>query len=490
MKQSRISDCPDCRFQTTALTLLALIPALLASGCGHHEAKPSDETVGPSEVEVVYPQRMDLTRQIEQPGQFVSYEHTPIYAKMPGYAKEPLVDIGDVVKKDQLLVELYVPEVVEELNVKDARVEKAKADLTQVEAVVVATAAAVDAASAMVNETKAGVVRAEADVRRWEKEDYRAEYMLKRQIYDKQTRDETQKQLEVSRASLDEAKAKHDTARATLRERQARYKKARADVDVANAEIQLTKADYNQWAAWLSYAKIRAPFDGVITQRIVHTGHYLQPSNSGTTSKTAEPLFMVMRMDIMRITVQVPELDAVYVKAGDRAVVRPQALRGQEVLGTVTRSSWSFDDRARTLRVEVHVPNPTGILRPGMYANVSLFAKQPNALTLPPEAILNDILAHNDRSYCVVVENGKCRKMFLQLGLRGEEGVQVLAKQTQGGKLEAFTGTEAVVVSHPASLLDGQLVQVQQPLQGRAGGAAQTALLEGQKSQEQTPNKE
>jgi len=136
------------------------------------------------------------------------------------------------------------------------------------------------------------------------------------------------------------------------------------------------------------------------------------------------------------------------------------------------------------------VPNPKGILRPGMYANVTLFAKQPNALTLPAEAILSDILAHNDRSYCVVVENGKCRKMFVQLGLRGEEGVQVLAKQTPDGKLQDLAGTEAVVVSHPASLLDGQVVQLKKKTQGQVDGAPQTALLKNQKSPAQTPNKE
>jgi RND family efflux transporter MFP subunit len=470
------------------VALLAVIPALLACGCGQHETKPSDEATGPTEVEVVYPKVMDLTRQIDQPGQFVSYEHTPIYTKIAGFAEEPHVDIGDTVKKGQLLVKLYVPEVVEDLNVKAARVKKDEADLEQTKAVVEASEAAVTAARAMVRETEAAVVRAEADVRRWGAEDDRAVKLLRQSIYDQQTRDEVRKQLEVSRASLTEAIAKHDTAEATLLERRARLKKAKADVSVAQAEIALAKAAYNQWAAWLSYAEIRAPYDGIITQRIVHTGHFLQPSNAGSTNRTAEPLFMVMRTDIMRITVQVPEFDQGYVKVGDRAVVRPQALRGREVLGTVTRFSWSLDEHARTLRVEIHVPNPQGILQAGMYANVSIFAKKSKVLTLPPESILNDILAHNDRSYCVVAENGKCRKLFVQVGLRGEEGVQVLAKQEQGGKWENFTGTEAIVMSHPASLLDGQVVQVRDS-QGGADDAKRTAQLDD-KSTIPPPNKE
>lgn len=461
MKPTKIAGHSRFRFRAGAVATLALLPALLlATGCGHHETKAtSSGEAGPTDVEVIQPRKIPLTRQVEQPGQLLSYEHTPIYTKIAGFAEKVYVDIGDTVKKDQLLVKLWVPEVEEDLNVKAARVQRDRADVKQARATVDAVKAAVEASQAIVDETKAGIARADADVKRWQAEDERAQKLLRQSIYDKQTRDEVHKQLLASQAGFDEAKAKHATARATLRERQAQAAKAEADVEVADARLKLAQSEYNQWKAWLSYSELRAPFDGIVTLRNVHTGHFLQPANSGSTSKMADPLFTVMRMDIMRVTVEVPEIDAVYVKVGDRAVVRPQALPGREVIGSVTRFSWSLDEHARTLRVEVHLPNSEGELRPGMYANVSIFAKQAYALALPPEAILNDILAHNDRSYCVVVENGQCHKLFVQVGLRGEEGVQVLRKQKPGGAWENFTGLEAVVVSHPASLLDGQTVQ-------------------------------
>lgn len=490
MKKTTISVGSRFGLQRVLHPLLALAPTLLLlAGCGHHEASTTTENAEPPEVEVTYPYKQDLTRRIEQPGQLESYEHTPIYTKIAGFALEPKVDIGDTVEKNQLLLSLYVPEVEEELKVKEARVVRDEADIEQAKAMVKAAEAAVDAAAADVTEKKAGIVHAEADVRRWEHELARAGQMLQRGIYDNQTRDETQKQLEVSRASLDEAKAKHESARSIYRDRQARATKAKADVKVTEAALQFSKAEYNQWKAWLSYAQLRAPFDGIITHRNVHTGHFLQPANSGSTSRTAEPLFTVMRTDIMRIVVQVPERDAVYVKKGDRAVVRPQALAGQEVLGTVTRFSWSVDEHARTLRVEIHVRNPEGTLRPGLYANVSIFAKQPNAMTLPASAILSDILANNNRSYCMVVENGKCHKVFLQLGLRGEEGIQVLAKQAAEGKWEKLKGTEAVVTSHPGSLLEGQVVQLPKKLEAPDTKMGRTALLE-EKAKMQTPTKD
>ncbi|MGA3190507.1 MAG: HlyD family efflux transporter periplasmic adaptor subunit, partial [Bryobacteraceae bacterium] len=91
---------------------------------------------------------------------------------------------------------------------------------------------------------------------------------------------------------------------------------------MAKANLAVWKAEYKEQVAWFGYAKITAPFDGKITLRNVHTGHFLQPTNSGTTSTAAEPLFVVMRTDIMRVVVQVPEYDAPLVKDGADAVVR------------------------------------------------------------------------------------------------------------------------------------------------------------------------
>jgi HlyD family secretion protein len=476
MKRSDISDPPGFRDRIRLLTALApLFLAPLATGCGGHDAKSkakaSQEKAGPSVVEVVHPQRKDLTRRIDQPGQFLSYEHTPIFTKIAGFAEEPLVDINDTVKKGQLLVKLYVPEIEEELKVKQARVKKDIADLKQAKATVKASKAAVDAAKSNVNEAEASIARVAAEVKRWEAEDERAQKMLKQMIYDNQTRDEVHKQLLASQANFKETNAKYISAVATLRQREAEYDKAEADVEVAQAGVELAQFEYSQWKAWLSYAEVRAPFDGVITLRNVHTGHFLQPSNSGTTSKTSEPIFTMMRTDIMRLTVEVPEIDAVHVKVGDKAIAYPQALPGREIEGKVTRYSWSLDDRARTLRVEIHLANTNGIFRPGMYADVSIYAKQPGALTLPSEAVLNDIMANNNREYCMVVENNKCRRVFVQVGLRGEEGVQVLAKQSPGGKWEDFTGSEAIVATNAESLVENQPVQVKESLQSQVAVA-------------------
>ncbi len=201
----------------------------------------------------------------------------------------------------------------------------------------------------------------------------------------------------------------------------------------------------------------------MVTLRNVHTGHFLQPANSGTTTMSSDPLFVLMRTDIIRVTVQVPEYDAPLVQDGDPAFVRLQAMPGAEFTGTVTRNSVSFDNKTHTLRAEVHLKNPKGQLHPGMYANVTIVSRVSGALTLPPAAILSDILANKDQPYCFLVEDSKARKTLLEVGVRGEEGVQVLRKLGREGKWEDLTGHEAVVVGNPGALLDGQAVEVQPP---------------------------
>jgi RND family efflux transporter MFP subunit len=439
---------------------LSLLP--LAAGCGGHSGRPkgAEAAATISRVVVVAPTYRDLTRKIVQPGYLRPYEQTPVYTKIAGFVESVNVDIGDKVKKDQLLVKLSVPEVVEDLNVRQARVQQAEADLVQAGETVRASRATRESSRAKIQEAEAGIARADSDVKRWQIESERGSKLIGRGVYDQQTLDEMHNQLASSQAAQNEARAKHASASATFDESSARLSKAEADVLVARARLAVAKAEYAQWKAWLHYSELRAPFDGVVTLRNVHTGHFLQPSNSGSTSKASDPLFTLMRSDIMRLTVQVPELDAALVKEGDKAAVRLQALPGKEVVGTVTRFSWSLDDKARTLRVEIHLKNPKGELRPGMYANVTIFTKVPNALTLPPAAILSDILANKDRSYCLIVENGKARKTLVEIGVRGEEGIQVLRKQVPGEKWEDFSGTEAVVVSNPGALLDGQPVEI------------------------------
>jgi HlyD family secretion protein len=345
-------------FRTVGLALgLAVLP-LVAAGCSHKA--DAEEKKSLVEVGTISPERRDLTRVVYQPGYLRPYEMTPIFTKIAGFANEPKFDIGDHVKKGELLVELRVPEVVQDLNVKKAKVKQAEADLKQAKESALAAKAAVESAQADVQAKLASIRSAEAQVMRWKAEEVRSRKLVLDGVYDQQTADEVINQFKTSEAVLDEVKAKHRSSEANKQKATANFNKAEADVEVAAASILVAEAMRDQWKAWLDYAQITAPFDGVITDRIVHTDHFLQPSNSGSTSKSAIPLFVMMRTDIMRCTVDVPELDALLVRRGDKAVVNFQAIPGVDFVAEVTRTSKALDEHTRTLRVEIWLKNASG----------------------------------------------------------------------------------------------------------------------------------
>jgi RND family efflux transporter MFP subunit len=236
--------------------------------------------------------------------------------------------------------------------------------------------------------------------------------------------------------------------------------------------LGVCQSDYDEHKAWLSYATIRAPYDGKVVLRNVHTGHFVQPANTGSANKMAEPLFVVMREDIMRCTFQVPEYDAVLAKRGSKAIVRcDNAIKNRDFEGTVTRTSWALDNSARTVLVEVEIENKTGELRPGMYANVTIMAKLPNAWTLPNEAVLND----GKQDYCYRCEGGKAIKTPLKLGVDTAYRTEVLKKQTKmvraGDPIpwEDLDGNEQIIISNPNSLLNGQDVTLEPSKMTSAG---------------------
>jgi RND family efflux transporter MFP subunit len=452
----------------------------LGSGCGHEsdakegEAKPEESLA----VTTTTPKVQVLRRLINQPGQVVSYEETPIFAKLPGYLETVNVDIGDKVKTGDLLGELWVPEIEQDVAVKFNRTKQAEADVRQAKESQKAARANVDTWEAKVQEAVATVKVAYADRTRWSDE-FKRENRLKRDPKDpdigvltKVRVEEAEHQSKAAEAAWKESEAKQKSAEAFLAESKARYNQAVADVEVAKANLAVCKAEWQEEEAWFGYAKITAPFEGMITRRNVHTGAFLQPSNSGTTSKTSEPLFVVMRTDIMRMVVQVPEYDAPLVKSIVRdgpeasdAIIKLQAYPGYEIKSKVERCSWALDNNVRTLRTEIFLKNtdPKHDLQPGMYANVSIIADIPNALSLPSDTILTD----GNKHYCFMLEDGKAKRVNVKIGTTNGTITQLLMKQLpstkrgQEGAWVNFTGNEKVITSKLKSIQDGQPVKAE-----------------------------
>ena len=208
-----------------------------------------------------------------------------------------------------------------DLKAKEAHVEQAKAEIVLAEESFNAAAANVDTAEAMVKEANAAVSEVEASCRRWDAEWVRAKSYKLQNVFDEQTRDEALNQLQQAQANCVKAKAHVQSANAMLVESKARKNKAAADVVASRAKELVYESDKTSTEKMLAYRDIVAPFDGVVTLRHVNQGDFLQPSSSGN-NKSAEPVFMMMQLDTVRITVQVPEVDAKYVHNGLPATVR------------------------------------------------------------------------------------------------------------------------------------------------------------------------
>jgi cobalt-zinc-cadmium efflux system membrane fusion protein len=213
--------------------------------------------------------------------------------------------------------------------------------------------------------------------------------------------------------------------------------------------------------------------------RNAHPGQFFQVSSSGTNNKSAEPMFQFVNMDPLRVVVQVPEYDAPLVKTdkdsttvksyGSTAYITFQGLSDKVIPGTVTLSADALDNQARTLTVEIHLPNPPDKdgkhkLLPGMYVNAAIEVETAKTWILPLQAVYTD----GDKSYCFVVEpsadqKGKAIKTVVKIGVANDIDVEVLQKRTGNSSDREgwanITGEELIVAGNPESLLDGQAVR-------------------------------
>jgi RND family efflux transporter MFP subunit len=383
-------------------------------------------------VKVAHPQKKDVRRFIDRPGYNIeAYERTPLYAKIASYVLKWNFDIGDSVKGPKydssgklvyagdVLAELYIPEMDVEFTQKKATVLQAAAEIEQ---------------------AGAAVLRAEADLKRAKSQSDRLARL---------GRDGT-----VTKEEVEEARLGFEAAQAALA-------KAQADKETAAARKKVAEADRDRVETLLEYRQIRAPFDGVVTRRAVNTKDFVQPA----AANKGESLFVVERIQPVRVFIHVQEPDNVWVREGDVALIRVKSLQGRVFESPVTRTSKSLNPQNRTLRTEIDLDNKDGKLLPGMFVDATIIAEHKGAWSLPAKAIMTT----GDETFCYRVEKGRAIHTPLQIGMQGNERdnelVEVLKKQikppqsTSGAEWQDITGDEIIIATDPASLQDGQAVQ-------------------------------
>lgn len=435
-------------------TLCPCIVALVCAVVGCTEnAQPSSENREASalRVTVVKPERKTITRQTREPGQIEAFQWAPLYAKVAGYVRQFHIDIGDSVVgpqygdageltgHGQLLAEISIPELDQELREKRAAVDQAEAEVVQARAALKVARTRVRTAEAELEQARAAIDRAKADLDKWESEYRRIVQLARSSSISPKVVDETKNQWRAAEATVRDAASRIQAAEAAIDQTNALVDKAIADEAAAAARKTLAEADQARVNALVDYQRLEAPFDGTISERNTDEGHFVQPAEAAQ----ARPLFTVVRTDVVRIFVDVPEMDATLVDRDDRAVVQVDALGKKKFFGKVARSSWTLDPATRTLRTEIDVPNESGELRPGMYAFATIeLAEAPNAMVIPLTAVRTE----NEKSSCFFVTAGKLVQTPLTLGLSDGKLVEIVS---------GLTGDEDVVEKNTPSLADG-----------------------------------
>jgi RND family efflux transporter MFP subunit len=445
-----------------AIATLVALGLLLAVGCDHSRegaaAGRAKTAPGKSEegatggIKVIHAERRDMKTNVVQPGTIQAFEVTPVYSRISGYVQRYLYNIGDRVKKGDVLIEMWIPDYVEQHSEKSAEVKKAEVMIRVAAASLRAAEAKVETAKARVASAQAGVKRAQASYARWESEYKRLETLVSQRVLDVQVRDETFRQFEEAAAARDQADAIVSETVSSRIQAVADRDRAHVDVESAQAQLQIAEAQERDARVLVEYGRIKAPYDGVITQRNVSPGDYLQPG----VGSGGRPLFVLEQTDPVRVFVGVPELVSFFIRPQDTATIRLQAIPGATRPGKVVRSGFSLDPSTRTLQTEIDVPNADDHLHPGWYVTVSIAIERKQVWTLPSKAIRFE----GQQNYFVFLEvDGKPVRTPVIIGPSDDTHTEVLKKFSTVASTNdwpEFDGTERVLTGNLEILAAGK----------------------------------
>ncbi len=343
----------------------------------------------PPTIEVVAVMQAPPTLPLRLPGETEGWYQSRIYGRVSGYITKWFADIGDKVKKDQVLAIIDTPEL-------DAQLEAARAELK--------------AADAEVTVKEADAEFARTTFERWQGS--------AKGVVSEQERDE----------------------------KKAGYAVAQAKVKAAQAKVNLDKSNVDRLTFMTQFKKVSAPYDGVITERRIDVGDLV---TAGSTSNTT-PLFGIAQFDVIRVFANVPQSAANATIMGTPAKVSTTGNSPQVFEGKVARTSESIDPKARTLKVEVDLPNPHLSLVPGMYVQVEFDAKSQALAQIPAGALMfrsggpqvavvqpdstikfKDVQIGRDNGNTVEIESGLVDgdRVALNINNQIEDGSKVIVKE-------------------------------------------------------------
>ncbi len=402
------------------------------------------------EVEVLQLKRGHAPGELTVPGTTSALTEAYLYARANGYLKRRYVDIGDRVRKGQILALIDAPELDQQVAQARDQLRQSEAQLTQQQA-----------------------------------------------------------QLELNRVTWERWRtlvAKGVFSRQDGDQRQSDFLAQQAVVGSAERNVESYRANLNRAIDLQGYERLTAPFDGVVTQRNADIGALIgasgaasaAPLSSSPTSQTptggsanvgsintggssgmgvdtATPtgggaaggaIFAVAQDNVLRILVSVPEGYATSIHRGMPARVFVQERPNKPIDGTVTRTAASIDQNSRTMLTEVDVANKDHTLYPGMYAVVSFVqTRGESPLTIPGDAVV----IRQDKTSVAIVRDGKVQMVPVEIGRDYGPSVEILNGLHEGDMI-VTTVTDSV---QPGVKV--RTTQAQEPGESNGQGGAQTS---------------
>jgi multidrug resistance efflux pump len=327
---------------------------------------PGGEAPGTTKIE--QPAKAGTNQSLTVRASIKPFETVAIFARVPGYVEKWTVDIGDRVKRGDVLAVLDVPELNVQVLHDRAATEEARARVQEALAAVRGSEADLETARQRVMKAEAEAQRAAASVVLHEQQWKRAKLLFDQKVTDESMLAESKVQFDGAKIGVASAQAAIAVAKAEAAGGAARIERAKAGVSVAEEGVKVAQANLKRSEVNLASATLTAPFDGVIARRNCNQGDFVP----GGSNSPQQGLYTVQRLDIMRVIVPVPEREAPLVHAGSRAEIVIDAFPGTKIACKVSRVSLNVDARTNSMIAAIDIPNPTGRIYAGMTCSATI----------------------------------------------------------------------------------------------------------------------
>ena len=355
-----------------------------------------------------------VEEKISRTGDIAPTAQVSIYSKTQGWVERIHVREGDPVKAGQILVVLDDREARAAVGQSLANLEAAQARLKQVRAT------SEEAVQSQIQQARANLELADSDLKR------------ARELHGKNF---------IARQQLDEAQTKYNVAKAAydLAQNSLRQRTWENEIALAEAQVRQAKAQLDLTQAQLANLTIHSPMDGMVTKR------YVDP---GTMVKDTTPILNLMDLSEMKMVVNVIEKEFILLQKGQPVKVKVTAFPERVFSGKIEIVTPALELQSRTAEIQISIPNPGGLLKPGMFGRVEITLRSsPRAILIPVQALRTQI----DQDFVFVVKDEKAFRRPVRKGAVLDEFVEIL---------QGLNPQEQVVVTGQDSLKDGSAVRL------------------------------